>query len=100
MKRTDRRESLVTIAAVLVSPGVLFGCGKQAPTCVNTSALTADELTLRTTTLAYVDTTDLQKLCSGCQLFKPAGENQCGTCVLIKGPINPGGSCKSWVKKA
>jgi hypothetical protein len=87
------------LATVLIAPAAMLAC-KKPLTCTDTSALSPEELTLRGT-LAYSDTTnDPTKLCSGCQLFKPAGENQCGACQLVKGPINPNGSCKSWVKKA
>jgi hypothetical protein len=100
MQRIDRRESLVTIAAAIIAPGALLGCGKKPLTCMDTSGLTPDELTMRVSTLGYTDTTlDPQKVCASCRFFKPAGENQCGGCQLVKGPINPGGSCKSWIKK-
>lgn len=99
MKRIDRRESLVGLATVLIAPAALLGC-KKSLNCTDTSALKPDEVAMRNT-LAYTDASpDPAKLCSGCQLFKPAGENECGGCQLIKGPINPGGYCKSWVKKA
>ncbi len=98
MKRIDRRESLILVATAFVTPVALLGCEKPLA-CTNTSGLTPAELTAREA-LAYSDTTmDSQKKCSGCQLFKPAGEKQCGSCVIVKGPINPGGSCTSWVKK-
>ena len=100
MKRIARRESLVGLAGVLLAPAALSACGKKPLECTDTSALKPDELNMRAT-LAYTDTTtDPAKRCSDCQLYKPAAENQCGACQLVKGPINPNGSCKSWVKKA
>jgi len=100
MKCIDRRESFVVIAAAIVSPLALFACQKGPLACTTTSSLTPDELTLRTTTLAYTDVTaDLSKTCAGCQLFKPVADDQCGACLVVKGPINPHGSCKSWAKK-
>jgi hypothetical protein len=100
MKRIDRRESLAGLAGVLFAPAALLACGKKPLECTDTSALKPDELNMRAT-LAYADTSpDPAKHCSGCQLYKPAAENQCGGCQLIKGPINPNGWCKSWVKKA
>jgi hypothetical protein len=99
MKRIDRRESLVGLASVLIAPAALLACGKKPLECTDTSALKPDELSLRAT-LAYTDTSaDPTKHCADCQLYKPAAPDQCGGCQLIKGPINPKGSCKSWVKK-
>lgn len=100
MRQIDRREALVGIAAVLIAPASLLACGKKQLACTDTSGLSADETAMRTT-LSYVDQTpDPSKACSGCQLYKPAGEGQCGGCGVIKGPVNPDGTCKSWVKKA
>jgi hypothetical protein len=100
MKPIARRESLLGLATVLIAPAALLACGKKPLACTDTSALSPEELSMRGT-LAYADAShDPTKLCSGCQLYKPAGENQCGACQLIKGPINPNGTCKSWVKKA
>ncbi len=40
------------------------------------------------------------KKCDGCQLYKVGAAGACGTCTLVKGPINPAGTCNVWVKKA
>jgi hypothetical protein len=43
---------------------------------------------------------EASKLCSSCQQFVPsAAANTCGTCKILKGPINPKGYCKSFVAK-
>lgn len=100
MSQIDRREALIGFAAALIAPASLLACGKKALVCTDTAGLSADESTARTT-LGYVDqSTDPAKPCSGCQLYKAAGEGQCGGCGILKGPINPAGTCKSWVKKA
>lgn len=100
MRQVDRREALVGIAAVLIAPASLLACGKKQLTCTDTSGLSADETATRTT-LGYVDQTpDPSKACSACQLYKAAAEGQCGGCGVIKGPVHPDGTCKSWVKKA
>ena len=40
------------------------------------------------------------KTCTNCQQFVPApAANACGTCKILKGPINPKGYCKSYVAK-
>ena len=67
--------------------------------CTDTSGLTEQELATRQN-LNYVDESPYpEKLCSNCQFFQPAGENECGGCTLIKGPIHPDGYCDSWVAK-
>ena len=67
--------------------------------CTDTSGLTEQELATREN-LGYVDESpNPEKLCSNCQFFQPAGENECGGCTLMKGPIHPDGYCNSWVAK-
>jgi hypothetical protein len=101
----DRR-SFLTRAALLggVAAGasLLAACGKGggAPVCTDTASLKPDELATRTS-LNYVDaSTDPTKLCSGCTLFVAGAEGACGSCQVVKGPINPNGGCISWAKKA
>jgi hypothetical protein len=78
-------------------------CGKEkraALSCNDTSALSSADAQLRTT-LAYVDTsTEPGKTCAQCQQFNsPASADACGTCKILKGPVNPKGNCKSFVAK-
>jgi hypothetical protein len=83
---------------------VAFGaaaCNKPAAlSCTDTSSLAPADAQVRTS-LAYVDTsTEPGKICSSCQQFvPPPGPGACGTCKIVKGPINPGGNCKSFVAK-
>lgn len=50
--------------------------------------------------LAYSDVSaDATKTCDHCQQFVP-GEEDCGTCKILKGPIHPKGSCKSFSLKS
>lgn len=77
-------------------------CSKQPASlaCTDTTGLSPTDLTVRTS-LAYVDdSVEPGKSCNGCQQFipDPAG-NACGTCKVVKGPINPKGYCKSFVAK-
>jgi hypothetical protein len=100
--RLSRRDLLQQTAAM----GALaaFGataCKEKTPplACTDTSALSPADLQIRTV-LAYVDTSmEPGKTCSGCQQFLPAATNACGACKVVKGPINPGGNCKSFVAK-
>jgi hypothetical protein len=83
---------------------VAFGtaaCHKPAPlSCTDTSSLSLQDVQVRTA-LAYADSSaDPAKVCMNCQQFLPAPvAGSCGTCKVVKGPINPGGNCKSFVAK-
>lgn len=87
-------------AAVL---GVACGSsgGAAALTCTDTSALSEADKGLRTQ-LQYVDRSpDPTKTCLACRFFTaPQSATACGSCSLVKGPINPQGKCSSWVAKA
>ena len=100
-ERLGRRaaiEGLIGIGALSIGAPLLAACSSEL-TCSDISDLSADDIKTRTTN-AYVDkSADPAKLCSGCKLYKPAGEKQCGGCQLVKGPINPKGNCKSWSAK-
>lgn len=77
------------------------GCGKEKKvlSCTDTISLSAADAQVRTT-LAYVDRSiDPLKTCLGCQHFVPAAPDTCGSCKVVKGPINPAGYCKSFVAK-
>ncbi len=101
--RLSRRDLLHQTAAMgaLAAIGAT-GCKEKTPplACTDTSALSPADLQVRTL-LAYVDASmEPGKTCSVCQQFLPAAPNACGACKVVKGPINPGGNCKSFVAKA
>jgi hypothetical protein len=76
-------------------------CNKPAAlTCDDATGLSPADVQVRTA-LAYVDSSpDPTKVCSGCQQFLPApAAGSCGACKVLKGPINPGGNCKSFVAR-
>jgi hypothetical protein len=77
-------------------------CSRQpAPlVCTDTSGLSSADLSVRTV-LAYVDNSfEPGKTCSNCQQFIPNTVSRtCGTCKVVKGPINPNGNCKSFLAK-
>ena len=98
------RRQLLGSAATLGAFAV-FGataCGKKAAplSCTDTSALAPADLSVRTA-LAYVDnSTEPGKSCLNCQQFiPPAAPGTCGSCKVLKGPINPAGNCKSFAAK-
>jgi hypothetical protein len=103
-KLISRRDLLQKSAAVASAFAVLGGaaaCSKQpaALVCTDTSGLAPADVTVRTT-LGYSDVSmEAGKTCTNCQQFVPAASNACGTCKILKGPINPKGYCKSYVAK-
>jgi hypothetical protein len=89
--------------AGLVSAASAAGAGcksePKALSCTDTMSLSASDAQVRVA-LAYVDSSvETGKSCSGCQQFIPAAPEACGTCKVVKGPINPKGYCKSFVAK-
>lgn len=56
----------------------------------------ADKATRKT--FDYVgNSPDPAKVCINCTHFRPAEDGTaCGTCELVKGPINPNGYCTQW----
>ena len=100
-RRVVLQQSVGLGAFMAVGSFAATACNKPpALTCVDTSSLSAADAQVRTA-LAYVDTsTEAGKTCSNCQQFIPApAAGSCGTCKVVKGPINPGGNCKSYVAK-
>jgi hypothetical protein len=101
-EKLSRREVLQRSAALGVLAVVGAGCGKEQPkalSCTDTMSLSAADVQVRTS-LAYVDSSvEPGKNCLGCQQFVPAAPDACGTCKVVKGPINPKGYCKSFVAK-
>jgi hypothetical protein len=100
--KLSRRDVLQQSAALgaLVVLGA-SACNKPAALiCTDTTGLSATDVQVRTS-LAYVDlSVEAGKTCNGCQQFIPApAAGACGTCKVLKGPINPAGNCKSFVAK-
>lgn len=115
-----KRLGLLGISAVSVST-FLEACGgnnKQSQTnrqvqtetqpkappdpCTNVSGLTETELKTRKN-LQYVGQSPFTgKYCGNCNFFIEAkgGKGPCGTCQVVKGPINPMGHCTAWVAKS
>jgi len=100
-RRDVLRRSAAFGALALVGTGAA-ACSKSRPpalSCTDTTALSPTDATIRTA-LGYVDTsTEPGKMCSGCLQFLPASPDACGACKVVKGPINPGGYCKSFSAK-
>ncbi|HTQ02428.1 MAG TPA: hypothetical protein VMI54_01185, partial [Polyangiaceae bacterium] len=96
---TLTRRNALGHVVLLPLVAALGACSKTLR-CEDTSSLTPDDAKLRSEIAAYTDVSqDPNKHCSGCMQFNPGGQDACGTCKVVKGPINPNGSCKLWVKK-
>jgi hypothetical protein len=101
--RLPRREALRHLAVLSLSalaPAGLVACSKKTTSCTDVSGLGPDDVNLRNNVAAYVDQApDPTKKCSLCAQFIPAAPSSCGGCKVVKGPINPDGTCKLFVAK-
>jgi hypothetical protein len=103
-EKLSRRDLFQQSAALGVLAVVsASGCSKAqspGPACSDTTGLAAPDLGVRTA-LAYSEvSTEPGKSCSLCQQFLPGEPNACGTCKVVRGPINPAGSCKAFAAKS
>lgn len=102
MKRTElsRRELLSGVgrSALLLPAAALLGC-TSSPKCNDVSSLSPEDAKARADQ-AYLEAgADRTRLCDLCQQWEPGPEGACGTCKVIKGPINPKGTCNLFAKK-
>jgi hypothetical protein len=102
LSRRDLLEQSAVFGVVVVLGVAACGKERRALSCTDTTGLTPEELTVRTSpAVAYADiAVDPGKPCNRCQHFLPAPTaNTCGACKVVKGPINPIGGCKLFVVK-
>ncbi len=68
--------------------------------CEDLSGVSKNDIEARTK-FAYVKKSPLpDKTCSNCKLHIPPREgNECGTCLLFKGPVYSSGYCTYWAPK-
>ncbi len=114
MKKIDRKNFIKGAAALTLSGfgavTFLAGCGKKKEEPGETKETSGPCSDLSGLTPAEKETRDLyryishsphnDKNCHLCNFFiPPSGGANCGTCQVVKGPINPDGYCTSWVKK-
>jgi hypothetical protein len=95
------RRSLFVLTGAGAASLALAACGKGPPSsCMDVSSLSPDDKAARGA-LSYLDkSTDPAKECTKCQQWvAPASIDQCGTCKVVKGPIHPNGTCKSFLAK-
>jgi len=99
MTRRAALARVVVLPLAAALPAALAGCSKTLR-CEDTSGLSPDDTRLRTEIAAYTEQSqDPSKHCAQCVQFNPGAKDACGTCKVVKGPINPNGSCKLFVKK-
>jgi hypothetical protein len=95
--RREALRHLAVLSAAAVVPGLLAGCSKK-PSCEDVTGLSPADVAVRRDTAAYVETAaDPAKRCALCAQYLAAAANACGSCKVVKGPINPEGGCKLFV---
>jgi len=79
-------------------PAMAEGKSASGEPCTDISGLTDEEKQTRIVN-HYVDDSMMEgKECNNCRFFiQPVAGNPCGTCQIIKGPIDPDGYCNAWV---
>jgi hypothetical protein len=74
------------------------GKSSSAESCTDISGLTDEEKKTRIANHYVDDSTMEGKECDNCSFFsQPVAGNPCGTCQIVKGPIDPDGYCTAWV---
>jgi hypothetical protein len=92
-----RRELVKTLALVALAPACKRA--EAAYTCTDTSGLSFEETSTRTT-FGYADASgDPKRACSLCTQWVKPKDASCGGCKILKGPVHPNGTCKSFAAK-
>jgi hypothetical protein len=98
----SRREvlRLMVIGAGALPVLGLSACGGGGgPSCNDTSGLAASDADFRRAQ-GYVERSTREgRNCSGCNFYTAAAPEACGSCSVVRGPINPGGYCNLWVQR-
>jgi hypothetical protein len=114
----SRRKMLKATAGVLalgsVVPAILSSCKKTQTqsletnnkeeqglkACVPAKELNQEQEAIRKN-LRYVDETPVSsRTCDNCRLYTmPQGQDVCGGCQIVPGPIHPKGYCISWLAR-
>ncbi len=110
ISRKDFLKNVLYSGAILMGGGaILSACTTQKKPispeaandpCTNVNNLSQADLETRTQFAYTGHTPNTDKYCSNCLHWRPpAGSGPCGTCELVKGPINPNGYCTQWMQK-
>lgn len=101
----SRREMIrrtVALTVLAATPAALLSAcgGPEELSCRDESALSNADRDGRRNAI-YIDrATDASRACSGCNFYQAAAANTCGGCTVVRGPINPAGSCNLFVARA
>ncbi len=98
-----RRDVLVGgLRALTVLPAVALGaagCGGRTD-CSDTSGLAPADAQMRSAQNYLETSPDPAKACDLCEQYVAPPQSGCGGCKVLKGTVNPKGSCTLFVKKA
>jgi hypothetical protein len=97
-----QRTAVFGVAAIVGVAGEAACSKEKRLSCLDTSSLAPADAQFRTSpAVAYLDiAADAVKTCDQCQQFvQPPAPRTCGTCKVVKGPVNPRGGCKLFVAK-
>ena len=83
----------------LIPAAALVAC-KGNLACNDTAGLSPEEAKMRTDQNYLDNSPDPQKPCLNCAQYQAAPNPEtCGSCKVLKGPINVKGTCKLWTAK-
>lgn len=101
-KKSSRREMLERTVVLTVAAGLplgLLACGGGELRCNDESSLSTADRDARRASGYTERASDATRACTGCN-FYTATPNACGSCVVVRGPIHPAGSCNLFVARA
>lgn len=93
-----QRRVLFKQGAVFFAGALCGACKKGEITCSPVTLGASDRQ--QRTALKYVDKSlAFDRLCISCQQYVVDPGGGCGTCKLLQGPINPGGTCLAFTSR-
>ena|SRR6187402_3525662 len=99
MNRRTALARVIALPLVGAFPLAFGGCSRSLQ-CSDLSGLSPEDVKLRSETAGYVELSpDVTKRCDACLQFTAGAPDACGSCKLVKGPINPVGTCKLFAPK-
>lgn len=107
-RREAAKRALMVFGAAAIAPSMLTACGGEEGggggggglTCTDTAGLAPAEVSTRQSQ-HYVDASPhADKHCNNCRFYTAGAAGQCGTCQVLRGPINPEGYCDLWAAQA
>lgn len=103
MSETNRNLGRRDVLRLMVVGGAglaVAACGgSSGPTCTDTTGLAEADVTMRTSQ-GYVEaSTHGADNCAACTFYTAGAAGACGTCTVIRGPINPAGYCNLFSRR-